>query len=267
MIRRDKREVMPDLPDKIRQMVVFPDNGIVKQIREELSAVRRGAAAYEAMLGLEPVKNEAVADLRFWKAVQVANGHFTSEQTPFIDQMNLAFEEFSEARKKLAIAKIPMCKAYIDDLLQNDEKVIIFCHHTEVAEALRSEYPTCAFVTGKVPSQKRQAQVDKFQEDKNCNELIGNIDAAGVGFTMTAATHVVFIEFVWSPTQMEQAEDRAWRTGQKNVVTIHYLMVENSFDARNIHILEEKYEIIRKALDFNGFDDLDFFAKMLQVPN
>lgn len=263
MIRRDKREVMTELPDKTRQVVVMPDDGIQKRVENELSAVRKLVALYEQAAGLEQTSDDDTVNRRFWETVETIKGRFIDSSLRLSEDYSLAFEELSLARKELALAKIPLAKEYIDSLIDAGEKVIIFCHHTIVAEALKDHYPKCAFITGKVPTQKRQAQVDRFQDDPNCNPMIGNIDAAGVGFTMTAATHVVFVELVFNPSQMEQAEDRAWREGQELPVTVHYLVVDRSFDARNIYILEEKAEILEQSLDVKRLQNLNFLEKML----
>lgn len=263
MIRRDKREVMTELPPKQRQIIILPDDGIQKRVESELSAVRKLVALYEESLGLAPVKTDSEVDKRFWKTVATVSGHFVDASLHLSEEFSLAFEELSKARKELALAKIPMAKEYIDNLIDAGEKVLVFCHHTEVADALRQHYPDCAFITGKIPTQKRQAQVDKFQEAASCNPLIGNLDAAGTGFTMTAAAHVVMVEFSFNPTTMEQAEDRAWREGQVMPVLAHYLVVDRSFDARNIHILEEKAENIARALDTKQLQNLEFLERML----
>lgn len=263
MIRRDKKEVMSELPPKTRQVVIMPDDGLQKKVENELSAIRGLVALYEQMLGMAPAESVEETDKRFWQTVQTVNGRFVDSSVRLSEDFNLAFEELSLARKELALAKVPLAKQYIDALLDAGEKVIVFCHHKAVADLLRDHYPECAFITGKVPTQKRQAQVDKFQDDPSCNPMIGNIDAAGIGFTMTAATHVVFVELVFNPSQMEQAEDRAWRDGQENAVMVHILVVDHSFDARNLNILEAKAEILDNILDSNKYRNLEFLAEML----
>lgn len=259
MVRRRKKEVLKELPDKTRSIVPLPAKGLSKQIDRELNAVRRHLHDYEVKLGL--VQREEEYDFDevmsvFWDSWIGPDGQFDATAASLINTTSLDFSEIAEARKELAIAKLPMVREYVEHLLEADEKVIVFCHHTEVATRLGEAFEGALVVTGKVPAKKRQAMVDRFQDDPDCRIIIGNMDAMGVGFTLTAARHVVFAELAYNPAIMEQAEDRAWRIGQKNAVFIHYLVVDGSLDARTIEILIEKQEIISAALDGGDWDQV-----------
>ena len=66
---------------------------------------------------------------------------------------------------------------------------------------------------------------------------------------MTAASVVVFAEISYVPSELEQAEDRAWRIGQRCNVLVQHLVVDGSLDARMIEIILERIEEIERALD------------------
>ena len=134
-------------------------------------------------------------------------------------------------------------------MVEGGEKVILFCYHKEVASHFKKSFNNCAFVTGDTPTEKRQDEVDRFQDDPDCMVFIGNLNAAGVGYTLTASSIVVFAELSWIPSDLEQAEDRAWRIGQDNAVLIQYLVVDGSLDARMIEVVIQRIEEISQALD------------------
>lgn len=96
---------------------------------------------------------------------------------------------------------------------------------------------------------QRQAAVDRFQNDPECKYFIGSIRAAGVGLTLTAASHVVFAELDWTPGAMSQAEDRCHRIGQVNSVLVQHIVLDGSIDARMVHTIVAKQEVITTALD------------------
>lgn len=164
------------------------------------------------------------------------------------NEMQATFEEGSSVRKALAVAKAPLVREHVDTLLESLDKVIVFCHHNDVADALRKQFPGCAFISGKIHADKRQEQVDRFQEDPDCHVIVCTIGSAGTGFTMTAASYVIFAELAWLPYQIEQAEDRAWRIGQLQCVIVQHLVIQGSMDARFVEILIERMDMIDRAL-------------------
>ena len=159
------------------------------------------------------------------------------------------FEAMSTAREDTALAKLPMVQAYIDNLILAGEKVVVFGVHKSVARALKERYPKAALVVGGMSSTKKQAEVDHFNEDEECNPIIGNLHAMGVGWTLVVSSHVVVVELPWDPSQAEQAEDRTHRIGQTNAVTVHYLLVNGSIECLMIDALLAKQEVIGKILD------------------
>ena len=83
---------------------------------------------------------------------------------------------------------------------------------------------------GEVSPETRKKKVDLFQEDSNIKVAILSVTAMGTGFTLTAASTVIFAELYWTPATLIQAEDRTHRIGQKNAVNIHYLIGDNTLD-------------------------------------
>ena len=83
-----------------------------------------------------------------------------------------------------------------------------------------------------------------FQNNHNIRVFIGNIKSAGVGITLTEANFVVFNSFDWVPGSNEQAEDRAYRIGQKNDVNVYYQLFENTISTRMWEVLRTKKDII-----------------------
>jgi SWI/SNF-related matrix-associated actin-dependent regulator 1 of chromatin subfamily A len=239
--------VLKDLPPKRREIVILPDDGLLKQVEEEMSMARKLLADFERMMGIE--RDEEI--FNSLNKLYQGTEHLEYEEVAaqMENRLSVSFEEFSAYRKALAIAKAPLVVEHVKRLIRAGEKVILFCYHKDVAAHFKREFNNCAFVTGSTPSHLRQDEVDRFQDDPDCMVFIGNIAAAGVGFTLTASSIVVFAELSWLPNEMEQAEDRAWRIGQRNAVLIQHLVIDGSLDARMAEVLIERMETISNALD------------------
>jgi Helicase conserved C-terminal domain len=165
---------------------------------------------------------------------------------------SVAFTEMAAMRRDVAIAKAPIVAAYVKDMLEDgDNKVIVFAHHIAVIDLLMTELGEYnpVKITGECSQQARQSAVDAFQADPKCRVFVGNIKAAGVGLTLTAASTVVFAELDWTPAGMSQAEDRAHRIGQKDNVLVYHLVFDGSLDATISKRLVAKQAIIDRALD------------------
>jgi SWI/SNF-related matrix-associated actin-dependent regulator 1 of chromatin subfamily A len=115
---------------------------------------------------------------------------------------------------------------------------------------------------------KKQRSVDEFQNNPKVKVFIGNIKSAGVAITLTEATVVIFNSFDWVTGNNEQAEDRAFRIGQKNDVNVYYQLFENTISTRMWETLKQKKEIINTILGVENLskeDETEFLIqKMLE---
>lgn len=241
MIRRLKKDVLTELPPKRRQVIEFAVG------KADVESVRREVAAFEKW-------KEVLAELRV--AVELSKASERQEDYDDAVQrlrqgVSASFAEISKLRHETAVAKIPHVIAHLHDAIdESDEKVILFAHHLDVIQKIADEFgKMCVTLTGQSLMEDRQRAVDRFQKDASCKLFVGGIMAAGVGLTLTAASHVVFAELDWVPGNVSQAEDRAHRIGQKNSVLVQHLVLEGSLDAKMARTLIHKQEIIDRALD------------------
>ena len=95
---------------------------------------------------------------------------------------------------------------------------------------------------------QKQQSVDLFQNDKQVKLFVGSVTAAGVGITLTAASHVVFCELDWRPAMVTQAEDRCHRIGQKDAVNVYHIVFDASLDSNMVKRIVEKQQIIDSAI-------------------
>ncbi len=213
MIRRTKAEVLPELPAKRRTTVLIPiDN------RKEYDRANKEFADW-------------ITDLKGDAASSALNAEQIAKR---------------EYLKQLAIqGKIKESIAWIDNFLESGEKLIVFATHKATVHALERQYGNIATkVVGGMSADAKNASVEAFQNDPNVRLFIGNIQAAGVGYTLTAASHVAFLELPDGPEMIKQCEDRAHRIGQTNAVNIYFLLAERTIDSQTSSMVDHKNGII-----------------------
>jgi SNF2 family DNA or RNA helicase len=119
---------------------------------------------------------------------------------------------------------------------------VIFAIHRDVIEnmrvGLRQFGAVCLY--GGTDPEKRQKNIDRFQNNPKCRVFIGNIHAAGTAITLTAAHHVTFIEQDWVPGNNAQAVMRCHRIGQENPVSVRFIVLDGTLDAKIGYILKRK---------------------------
>jgi len=242
LIRRLKADVLHDLPSKTRQLVVLPLNGAA-------AAVGRETAAWEEY-------EEDVEELRAQADLAHAAGDMVAYEIAVArlrKAQTVAFEGLSKHRHAVAVAKVPAVIAHIEALLEDGvQKLVVMAHHRDVVAAIVAGMPAGTnpvSLTGDTSMADRQAVVDRFQTDPTCRVFVGNIQAAGVGITLTAASTMVFAELDWVPANVSQAEDREHRIGQTANVLIQHLVFDGSLDQRMAEILIAKQAIADAALD------------------
>lgn len=142
-------------------------------------------------------------------------------------------------------AKVAPVVDYIGNMLEQTDKIGIFCTHNEMMDALLTKFGdgTCAHIRGGMGAKAKDTAVERFQNDANCKLFVGNVQAAGVGITLTAASHVVFAETPWAPADVDQAADRFHRIGQKNVVNVYHLCAVGTIDEHIIDTVAVKHKV------------------------
>lgn len=139
--------------------------------------------------------------------------------------------------------KVKHCLPYIENLLEDTkENILLFCVHKETLAKLRyalQDYEPLV-IDGATPKARRQELVNLYQTDPKHRLMILNITAGGVGYTLTKASRVIFVEFTWVDGDNSQASDRAHRIGQQFEVLVQYVVLKGSIDRKRMEVLLNK---------------------------
>ena len=180
----------------------------------------------------------------------------TAEITMNIDQIKMASNPLTElirmrqatgytgilSSKIQESAKLDRMEEIVEEAVSNGKKVVIFSNWTQITNVIEvrlSKYFP-AVITGETSDNVRQKYVEAFQNNPNCQVIIGTTSAMGTGLTLTAGTVEIFMDEPWNKANKVQAEDRCHRIGQTNNLTIYTLLCKGTIDERIHELVENK---------------------------
>ena len=181
------------------------------------------------------------------------------------ESLTVTINRLMKIRQLISIEKVPYTCELIDKCLDQGKKVIVFTNFTQTLDAIQEKYKKNSVVLdGRMSKEKRQESVDRFQNEDKIKVFISNIIAGGVGITLTAAETVIMNDLSFVPAHHSQAEDRAYRYGQKNSVLVYYPVFENTIEVNIYNILQKKKNIIDQVMGDGEFSDT-FASELLKT--
>ena len=163
--------------------------------------------------------------------------------------LTVQFSKLMKVRKVIANEKTTQTIEFVENILDQGKKVIIFTNFTDTLQTIYQHFGKQAvYLDGSCSNSVRQQAVDSFQNDEKIKVFVANLKAAGVGLTLTSAEVVIMNDLSFVPAEHSQAEDRAYRYGQKSNVLVYYPIYDNTIEAAIYDILNKKKEIIRTVM-------------------
>ena len=223
MIRRLKRDVLKDLPQKHRSQL-----HIEMDARDTFSMI--------------PLFEE-------WKQL--------NKDIPTMQPCSKALQSADFRRKCIvselygltAEAKGRAMQQLVRDVMQTGIQFLVFAYHKQLMDDIEQVCEGKSMrIDGDTPTEKRHEYVKDFQEGKYQVAVLSML-AAGTGITLTSASHVIFAELYWVPGVLMQSEDRIHRIGQTNPCHIQYVICENTLDSYMYKAIQHKLNTIDGCLD------------------
>lgn len=159
-----------------------------------------------------------------------------------------SFHDIERYDRAVLYKKLDASVDFIEQLLERDEKVVVFVHHKDIGKALNMKFPEASVIVGGQSPVHRQLNIDNFQLH-DTQIIICSLQASAVGLTLTASRCAVFIEYPWSPALLAQAQDRVHRLGQNKDVFIFYLYGQGSIDEYRLNTNSFKKAVIDYIVD------------------
>lgn len=161
--------------------------------------------------------------------------------------------EVAKYRKELGVQKLKLACQYIDEIMaETNETLLVFAWHTEILEGLQTHFKSggdtpCALIYGDTEKAARTLIEKRFQKGKY-RILFAQIQTM-VGLNLTNAERCIFVEFSWSPSDNEQAMDRAHRIGQEKSLVVEFLTLAKTLDDEILNTLNRKTKIIKQVIE------------------
>lgn len=164
-------------------------------------------------------------------------------------ELNKELLEGGLYRKYLSNQMVPNTISMTDDFIENNEKVVIACCYDEELYTLREYFgEKCVIYNGKMSLKEKDEAVRKFMNDNETKIFIGNINAAGVGITLTSATKLIFNNISFVPGDNQQMCDRIHRLNQTKPVDIYYQLFRGTQYEKMWNIVLKKELIINQVI-------------------
>jgi SWI/SNF-related matrix-associated actin-dependent regulator 1 of chromatin subfamily A len=182
--------------------------------------------------------------------------------------LTIQFSKLMKVRKVIANEKVRQTIEFAENIIEQGKKVIIFTNFTDTLQMIYNHFGKQAvYLDGSCNKVQRQYAVDQFQDNEKVKVFVGNLKAAGVGLTLTAAEVVIMNDLSFVPAEHAQAEDRAYRYGQKNNVLVYYPIFENTIEGVIYDILNTKKKIIGTVMGDEISDSVDVVEEILTLIN
>ena len=168
-----------------------------------------------------------------------------------------ALVQLNRAKQVVAIQKAQESIAFAQDIISQGKKVVIVTAFTEVVAQVEKAIKGCLKIVGGMSDKAKNAAIDEFQHG-TAQAIVINIVAGGTGVTLTAASTMIVNDVSFVVGDMEQAEGRIWRSGQKETAMIYYMLANKcEMDEKLIDIIVNKSATINAVVDGGKADELN----------
>ena len=236
MIRRKKADVLKQLPAKVRSVI--------------------------------PLEIDNWNEYNKVEARTIQELQELTKRNPDKDAMKAAAMVIYEKLKQAALkGKLKAAIQWIEDYIDGNGKLVVFCWHKEALAMLEKHFGNIAISTARASTaSKRQAAVDRFQNDPEIRLFLGQVKRDGVGHTLTAASSTATLELGWNPSWHDQAEDRVHRIGQEaDSVNAYYLLAAGTVEEPIAELIDAKRKVISQVLDGKEVESAEILMDLLNI--
>ena len=248
ILRRLKKDVLTDLPDKVEQMLYVEMNPEQEKLYEERRKFYRN------------VIKEHIS------AMGINKSQFFILQA-LMELRQIASCPESRSDGDIISPKRELLTEHIQDAVNNGHKAVIFANFLSAVDSVSQDLAEAGIsalsMTG--ATRNRKALVDRFQNDNDTMAFVMTLKTGGVGLNLTAADRIFIFDPWWNLAAENQAIDRTHRIGQKNTVFCYKLICRNTIEEKMVELQEKKRELVDAVISSDSgmvkkltADDVEF---------
>ena len=226
ILRRTKKQVLKDLPDKVEKDMWLNFSPEEKQLY---------------LANLAQVNEQLQQQLELEKVDSILILAMMTRLRQICCEPRMLYENY-----KGESTKFSMCLDLIETLKENGKKVLLFSSFTSIFDDFIEEFDRRGIkyhmITGAVDKKKRKEEVDAFQNDDS-NVFLISLKAGGTGLNLTKAQAVIHFDPWWNVSAQNQATDRAYRIGQTKNVLVYQLLMKNTIEEKIYEMQKRKKEM------------------------
>lgn len=246
MVRRTKKDVLKELPGKVIHKIPVEINN-----REEYNLAKEDI--FEWM------------DQRRRRSNDNPLGLVTKENEQKLYQDAVELQILNALRIITAEGKLNDCIEWIKQFLKTGKKLVIFAHHKKIQKRVIKEFPNSARILGGMNASVQKRNEDLFKTD-HCQTIICSLKAANTGIDLVSGYNYICLEYDWTPSTHDQAEDRLNRIGQHNKVNCYYPTAIDTIEEDIFVMHEMKREIMRGIMDGEEYEkELDIRRELINL--
>ena len=228
ILRRLKRDVITELPEKIEKKYYVP-------------------MTTEQKLAYKNYMKEVKLKLKTGEDDNITIFSYLIRLRQICQDPILVNKDYTGDSGKLNVAL-----EIIEEVIKEDNKILVFSQFTSVLKKIEEELNkrniVSKYLDGSTRAKERIRLVSDFNESKESGVFLISLKAGGTGLNLTSAKFVMHMDPWWNPAIEDQATDRAHRIGQKNVVEVIKLIAKDTIEEKVVQLQEEKREIINSVM-------------------
>ncbi|MEE1031696.1 MAG: DEAD/DEAH box helicase, partial [Ruminococcus sp.] len=247
VLRRTKKEVLKELPDKIEKCMYAVLEGEQKSLYQAHAQRLQMQLSKQTDEEFQSSQIQILAELTRLRQLCCDPGTF--------------YENY-----KGGSAKLDLCMQLVENAMESGHKILLFSQFTTMLDKIAQELDKRGIahymLTGRTKKLERVEMAEAFNQDDTPIFCI-SLKAGGTGLNLTGADMVIHFDPWWTAAVETQATDRAHRIGQKQVVTVYKLIASNTLEERIMELQNKKKELASQVLGGEGISRAKFSKEEL----